>query len=80
MAMTTQVESVCCMEQDKVKARAATQDGIKCITEHDGFSAVCLNEHVLLTAYYQFRQRYGPVDDEDNRYVKFHVNLLNHHK
>ena len=52
--------SVCCLEQDKVTARAATQDGIKCITEHDGFSAVCLNEHVLLdswrgyTAYRQF--------------------------
>ena len=31
-----------------------------CITEHEGFSAVCLNRWVLQTAYYfQYRQQYG---------------------
>ena len=48
--------------------RSDQQRGIQCITEYDGFSAFCLNEHVIQTAYYQYRQQYGRMD-EDNRYV-----------
>ena len=67
--MPTAMECACCHQQEKVKRRSEQQPGITCITEHDGFSAVCLNEHVLQTAYYQYRQQYGRIDDEDNRYV-----------
>jgi hypothetical protein len=30
-----------------------------CITEHKGFDAVCINEDVLETAWFQYRQQYG---------------------
>ena len=35
------------------------ETGASCITEHEGFGAVCLNRWVLQTAYYQYRQQYG---------------------
>ena len=38
---------------------------LRCVTEHDGFQAVCLNVHVLETAYYGYRQDHG--DHRDAR-------------
>ena len=35
---------------------------IRCMTEHPGFEAVCLNEYVLETAYYSYRQHHGQHD------------------
>ena len=35
------------------------ETGALCITEHEGFDAVCLNRWVLQTAYFQYRQQYG---------------------
>lgn len=32
---------------------------ILCITDHPGFSPVCLNPWVLQASYYQYRQEYG---------------------
>ena len=39
--MPTAMECACCHQQEKVKRRSEQQPGITCITEHDGFSAVC---------------------------------------
>jgi len=35
---------------------------IKCITEHEGFEAVCLNVWVLQASYFTYRQHYGTRD------------------
>ncbi|XP_053378660.1 uncharacterized protein LOC128548224, partial [Mercenaria mercenaria] len=51
------------------------ESDVGCITEHPGFRPVCLDEFVLETAYYQYRQQYGEPDarsiNERNRYVAY---------
>ena len=32
---------------------------IDCVTDHEGFEAVCLNVWVMQAAYFTYRQRYG---------------------
>lgn len=44
-----------------------------CITLHVGFIPVCLNEEVLQTAYYSYRQQYG--DYEGNKLVILKINF-----
>ena len=51
-------ESVCCREQHKVVQKREQQADIPCITQHDGFQPVCLNEEVLSVAYSAYRQQY----------------------
>ena len=62
--MQSTKESVCCQEIAKV---SAVMEGARCITEHAGFSAVCLNVHVLRVAYLAFRQEHGPLTCSQNR-------------
>lgn len=57
--MPTAVECICCREVDEVVNKA---EEAQCITQHDGFEAVCLNVWVLQTAYFSYRQRYGTRD------------------
>ena len=40
------------------------ETGTSCVTEHEGFDAVCLNRWVLQTAYYQYKQQYGKQSGE----------------
>ena len=58
--MPTVRESVCCKEISQVvqKMDEFEQD-IDCVTDHPGFSSVCLDRWVLETAYMQYRQHYG---------------------
>ena len=44
--------------------------GAVCITECDGFDAVCLNLWVLQTAHYQYRQQYGKYKESIHEYVQ----------
>ena len=37
----------------------AIDEEIRCITDHPGFIAVCLNRHTLDIAYSQYKQQYG---------------------
>ena len=72
--MPTVTECVCCCEIDRVVEKIESNHiHISCITQHEGFNAVCLNQWVLQTAFYQFRQSHGsqiPVeDDATHRYV-----------
>ena len=72
--MPTVTECVCCCEIDKVVQKIENSPiRISCITQHEGFNAVCLNRWVLQTAFYQFHQSHGsqiPVkDDATHRYV-----------
>jgi len=56
--MPTGAECVCCCEIARVVDKLEGT-GAPCITEHEGFNAVCLNIWVLQTAFYQYKQQYG---------------------
>ena len=56
--MPTSTECVCCCKVEKMISKME-KTGASCITEYEGFSAVCLNRWVLQTAYFQCRQQYG---------------------
>ena len=61
--MSTTEECICCCEIAQVVAKLE-DGGAPCITEHEGFDAVCLNRWVLQTAYYQYKQQYGRRSDK----------------
>lgn len=65
--MPTAQECKCCKEIDEVaaKTQSAGDGNIQCITDHPGFATVCLDVFVLETAYYEYRQRYGHLQEED---------------
>ena len=66
--METIAECVCCQEQGNVRRKIEDHgEGITCITKHTNFDAVCLNVDVLQTAYYSYRQRYGPLQEDGNK-------------
>lgn len=64
--MPTPRECVCCNEIQKVCDVRDEYPDKKCITDHPGFQTVCLNEHVLQVAYYQYRQQYGERPEQGN--------------
>ena len=45
--MPSEAECLCCQEVDTLDWKL---HGLECITQHDGFQSVCLNEGVLRTA------------------------------
>ena len=66
--MITGWESVCCRKHQKScdKIPAA----MSCITENENFCAVCTNPGVTETAFDQYFENEGPIDDELlNEYV-----------
>ncbi|KAK7480235.1 hypothetical protein BaRGS_00028511 [Batillaria attramentaria] len=66
--MPTANECRCCMEIDEMRV---LMDGVSeaCITQHPGFATVCLDQWVLRTAYWQYRQQYSEqINDENRRY------------
>ncbi|KAL2088616.1 hypothetical protein ACEWY4_015515 [Coilia grayii] len=79
VAMPTQDESICCREQKVVHK---IPDTVKCITSHENFSAVCLNEDVLEVAYMTYKQ-YVHLDYENNwkRYTAYRqfIRWIYHH-
>ena len=58
--MPTLKECLCCQEIAQVvnKMRMTTV-AMQCITDHPGFTTVCLDVWVLQTAYFQYQQQYG---------------------
>ena len=71
MIMPTSRECLCCHEITLVAnkiALAGTKHVLQCITEHPGFSTVCLDVWVLQTAYFQYQQQYG-VQNGLNEYM-----------
>ena len=71
--MPTPEESVCCQEIDAISNKICSftpesdieSTPIHCITEHEGFEAVCLNPWVLQAGFYSYRQHYGTRDIRD---------------
>ncbi|KAL3876084.1 hypothetical protein ACJMK2_003691 [Sinanodonta woodiana] len=73
MTMQTRSESKCCKDMNIVDGKME-EAGISCITEHDGFQANCLNEHVLETSYYEYLEEHEPNDQsihELYRYIAY---------
>ena len=58
--MRTERESCC--EVPMIENKAQTEN-IDCITEHEGFAAVCLNRHVVESSIYQCTEEQHYVDD-----------------
>ncbi|XP_020915404.1 uncharacterized protein LOC110252894 [Exaiptasia diaphana] len=76
--MDRREECVCCKEVDRARnlMRQAVEDGEmqeegQCITLHPGLKAVCLNVHVLKTAWYQYKQQYGSKCYEGPEHKKY---------
>ena len=69
--MPTNIESQCCLDMPEVVAKLdrMPDDAARpqCITLHPGFQPVCLNVHVLETAYYAYCYNYGPMDGPLNK-------------
>ena len=70
-------ECMCCKEINAVinKNDEVVGETPTCITQHPGFSAVCLNIWVLQTAWYQYKQQYdepfeGP-EHKKNRHIAY---------
>ncbi|XP_061918108.1 P2X purinoceptor 7-like [Entelurus aequoreus] len=64
--METVAECVCCSEIEAV-TRTMEEEGVKtCIIDHHGFPSVCLDEWVLQTAYYAYKQQYGVLQQQQN--------------
>jgi hypothetical protein len=57
------VECVCCRSIDRYREKLAEvgegENEKDCITDHDGFDPVCINQYVLETAWLHYKQQYG---------------------
>ena len=78
VVMPSQRECICCREVVPVlnKLSEAKDEDIKCITDHPGFSAVCLNVLVLQAAYSEYRQQYGNYNATINESVNKNLPLF----
>lgn len=56
------IQCNCCHESDEIVAKLEGSEA-QCITQHEGFDAVCLNPYVLEVAYYQYRQQHDEHHD-----------------
>ena len=65
----TREECICCCSISEVVSKMEETGAASCITESKGFDAVCLNQLVLQTAYYQYRQQYGRYSEFIHEYV-----------
>ena len=68
MLMPTPVECVCCKEITATAnkcEKASSEEPVTCITEHEGFDAVCLNVWVLQAGIFSYRYQYGTHDVGD---------------
>ncbi|XP_061193720.1 P2X purinoceptor 7-like [Saccostrea echinata] len=65
--MATVTESICCHEIPEVMTVLHEDAGKTCITLHQGFEPVCLNQYVLRTAYFEYRQQYQDLPESNDR-------------
>ena len=66
--MHTGRESTCCRENAKPSDKIPP--AMSCVTDNENFNAVCTNPAVIETAFNQYLENEGPIDDEPlNEYV-----------
>ena len=75
--MLREEENICCQEVDAVKNKnleAVTVEELqaehRCIDQHPGLEAVCLNVLVQQTAWLQYKQQYGSSAYEGPKYKR----------
>lgn len=74
--MPTGRECVCCCEVESVvEKKEENHTDISCITDHEGFTPVCLDVWVLQTAYSNYRYHYG---DPEEKHIHEYKVLLNY--
>ncbi|ELU11700.1 hypothetical protein CAPTEDRAFT_105211, partial [Capitella teleta] len=57
----------CCQEIRQTRGMAA-EESTQCITEHEGFSEVCLARHALRAVYNRYHQCYRKsIPNEENK-------------
>ncbi len=66
--MLTVAESICCREIEQVKCTMELEGLGTCITDHPGFRSVCLDIWTLRIAYLAYKQQYGDLQEDENRY------------
>ena len=72
--MSTQRESICCKEVDKISSLLTdpvlADPRPPCITEHPNFANACLCKTVLTISMHRYIYHYGSSDipEEENRY------------
>ena len=58
--MSRMHECVCCCDVPEIRSKIEAFDAsLVCITEHPGFTAICLNEWAVQVAYYHHKQESG---------------------
>ncbi|KAL3868176.1 hypothetical protein ACJMK2_041009 [Sinanodonta woodiana] len=62
--METPRENKCCRHKNIVDGKIE-ENGLQCITDHEGFVVNCLNRHVLETSYYEYLQENGPLEENE---------------
>ena len=62
--METPRENKCCRHTNIVDGKIE-ENGLQCITDHEGFVVNCLNRHVLETSYYEYLQENGPLEENE---------------
>ncbi|XP_056002313.1 uncharacterized protein LOC130049139 [Ostrea edulis] len=78
ISMSAAKESACCTELSRVdEERESINKELVRITEHPGFSSVCLDEYELETAYYQYWSQYGEMRVTIEEQVNFFIDLIN---
>ena len=66
--MHTGRESTCCREN--AKSCDKIPPAMSCVTDNENFNVVCTNPAVIETAFNQYLENEGPIDDEPlNEYV-----------
>ena len=69
-SLDTEEECLCCQEIDPVVSTIQESAAeVQCITQHEGFQPVVLDINVPQTAYFNYRQQYGPLNLADNEWV-----------
>ncbi|ELT96830.1 hypothetical protein CAPTEDRAFT_124094, partial [Capitella teleta] len=61
----------CCQEIRQTRGMAA-EESTQCITEHEGFSEICLARHALRAVYNRYHQCYRKsIPNEENKRSRF---------
>ena len=69
------IESLCCREVQLI-ADKSDDANCGCITLVDGFTPVCLNADVIVTAIYQYREDEEFIDDHPTCEYVWHTDLF----
>lgn len=62
--MPTEDECICCSDISAVDVNKQPED-LQCITEHQIFTANCLDRNVIYVSMFEYLEHVGPMDDNE---------------